>query len=226
MNAMKQKAWMEAQREIMIAESTIAKPDSVFSLGCFGAFWNSYSGSIQFSIGNRWNAASQISSYVSAAFAHSLGGGHFSGSNSGTNTACDQMLTLWNAARCSNASNNAYTNIFTLDEMSGYNRGSFPTACGSTGAWATPLNTFSTKTANQSVGAAYDDMNLFTSVTAPLSQLSNNPRCSAGIPTGVSMSSGSGSRDEVVCPNPGCTPNGNATPQCCRYSGGSFTNCS
>lgn len=222
MNAIKQKAWMEAQREIMIAQSIIAKPDSVFVLGCFEHWYDELN--IQFSNGTKYNIASVVSNYVSSAFPHSLGGGHYSGSQSFND--CSIMSNLWNQARCSNLGSGA-GQLGTLTDMSSYNRGSFPTSCGSGGSWSGPLNTFKTKSAGSSVGAGFDDMNLFGSVTLPVSEAGS---CSAGIPTGVKISTGANaSIDEIVCPNPGCTPNGASPQKCCKAtvsaSGISYGNC-
>ncbi len=223
MTAMKQKAWMEAQREIMIAQSIIAKPDSVFALGCFGAFHQTFWGSITFQNKQTYATTtlqSDITNYLNASFNHPYGGGHDPavGATNTLSNNCAIMLNLWNDARCSNLD---IAKIKTLTETSTYNRDAFPAACTGPGAWATPLATFSTKTAGVSVGATFDDMNLFAGVTAPLSQLTSN-KCSAGLPTGVKISSSS---DEVVCPNPGCTPNGASPQKCCKatVSNGSLT---
>lgn len=223
MSAIKQKAWMEAQREIMIAQSIIAKPDSVFVLGCFDHWYDELD--IKFSNGTKYNISSVVSSYISSAFPHSLGGGHYSGSQSTNN--CGTMSDLWNNARCSNLGSSA-GQLGTLTDMSSYDRGSFPTSCSSGGSWSGPLNTFKNKSAGNSVGAGFDDMNLFGSVTLPVSEAGS---CSAGIPTGVKISTGSSSTiDEIVCPNPGCTPNGASPQKCCKAtvssSGVTYGSCS
>lgn len=222
MTAMKQKAWMEAQREIMIAEAIIAKPDSVFTLGCFNNFYNSFTGSVSFTNGSTYatsTVGSNIDTFLNAALNlnaafSTLGGGHYTGSN-GRGANCNTMMNLWNRARCWNAADNNPANIYTLTDISSYNRGAFPQACPDNGNWTTPLQTFSTKVASQSVLAAFDDMNLFLDVTAPVNQTTSR-RCSAGLPTGVTFAVSSGTRDEVVCPNPGCTPDTtDPTPKCC-----------
>jgi hypothetical protein len=220
MKAMKDKAWMEAQREMMISQSIISKPDSVFALGCFNSFFSG-SGTGGFSNGTKYDISSKVDSFVSAAFG-TYGGGHLSGTNA-PSAGCGTMMSLWNAARCTNLDE---ANIKTLTETSTYDRGAYPQACGSPGSWSTPLNTFSTKAAGKSVGASFDDMNLFLGVTAPVSQLSPST-CSKGIETGVTFD---GNTKEVVCPNPGCSPNADTSPKCCKttVSGGniSYSNCS
>lgn len=219
MDAMKQKAWMEAQREIMIAQTTIAKPDSVFSLGCFGHFTSGFS--IGFGNGNNYNYSGLVNSYVSSAFNHTYGGGHYggAGSNSGSNTNCTAMQNLWNAARKADLDQPSAL-LGTLNEFSTYNRGSFPTPYTPTG-FAAPLATFyGAKAAGKSVGANFDDMNLFAGVTAPQSQLAAPKTCAKGIATGVLFDT---DRPEIICPNPGCVSDGTKTPKCCDYSAG---NCS
>lgn len=212
MTAIKRKAWMEAQREIMIAQSIIAKPDTVFALGCIN-HWYSNSGIGQFSgSAGVYSLSSKVDTYITAAFRHTLGGGHYSGNQETGN--CGLMQTLWNAARCASSTIALDTaQLRTLPEISSYNSGAYPIVCdvsgswGSTGSTSTPLGMFyGAHVPNQSVGATFNDMNLFSSVTLPLSEAGS---CSAGIPTGVSISTGaSSSIDEIICPNPGCASNG------------------
>jgi hypothetical protein len=218
MLAMQDKAWMEAQREIMIAQTTIAKPDSVFSLGCY----QNFSGAFSVSFGNNPASGSYtsliqspINSYLGASFNHNFGGAHSTISRSESN--CGAMLSLWNYARGADLDNPSAL-LHTLRDMSTYNRGSFPSPRAPVG-FTGPLNKFfGAKTANQSVGAAFDDMNLFAGVTAPASQLTTAPNntCARGIPTGVEIAP---SRPELVCPNPGCIPNTASPPRCCEYDG-------
>jgi hypothetical protein len=228
MKAMQQKAWMEAQREIMIAQATIAKPDTVFSLGCFGNFTNGFTSTVTFTGNNNYNYQSALNTYVSAAFNHSYGGGHYTGSNQANNTNCNDMQNLWNAARQANLDQPSKL-LGTLQDIAQYDRGTFPIAAplptgyGAAGTAGTPLGTFyGAKVPSKSVGANFDDMNLFAGVTAPRSTLTNPSTCAKGIPTGILVDTNP-NKPEIVCPNPGCVSNGDATPKCCDYSGG---NCS
>lgn len=238
MAAMQKKGWMEAQREIMIAQATIAKPDTVFALGCFRNFTSGYSIYFSNGGGNQYNYNTAVTNYVGAAFSgQSLGGGHYSGSNTNLNT-CGAMLSLWNAARCSNL--DLPTKLLgTLQDIKNYDRGNFPTACtptptgfGSVGDAETPLGTFyGAKVAgfvlgkDAANGVAFDDMNLFTSVTAPRSVAGG--ACAKGIPTGVLINTSGSESQEVVCPNPGCVSDGTGDaatpPKCCDSAG---ANCS
>lgn len=225
MASMQKKGWMEAQREIMIAQATIAKPDSVFSLGCFGNFTSGFK--VTFGKGdNDYDYKDALGKYVSAAFNHTYGGGHYSGNNSSSNTSCADMQNLWNAARCANLDQPSKL-LGTLTDISNYDRGAFPQACtnptayGSAGTASSPIGTFfGAKVANKSVGADFNDMNLFAGVTAPRSQLTSPTTCSKGIATGVIFGA---DLPEIICPNPGCVSDGAKTPKCCDYSSG---NCS
>lgn len=221
MKAMQQKAWMEAEREIMIAQTTIAKPDTVFSLGCFGNFTNGFN--ISFTNNNNYDYRGKISTYVNAAFRHTYGGGHYTGSNNSNNTSCGDMLSLWNAARKADLDQPSKL-LGTLQDIATYDRGSFPTpytpvGFGAAGSAGTALGTFyGAKVASKSVGANFDDMNLFAGVTAPLSQLSTPRTCAKGIATGVMFGE---NKPEIICPNPGCVSDGATTPKCSAYAGGS-----
>ncbi|MFA7276503.1 MAG: hypothetical protein WC043_06865 [Pseudobdellovibrionaceae bacterium] len=210
---MENRAWAEAQREIMIAESTIAKPDSVFELTCFNGLLGQIPGSA-FS-GSSWSSdlsdiQSTVSSYVGGAFVNTFGEGHDTAvTNSLGAFACDKIRALWNDARCANL---ATATIRTLADMDSYDRGAYPTACGSV-----TLTTATTLT------STYDAMNLFLGVTAPLSETSGT-KCSAGIKTGVTV--GTGTDPEIVCPNPGCSPTGGAAPKCCQTGTTAGATCS
>lgn len=223
MRAMQDKAWMEAQREIMIAQATIAKPDSVFSLGCYQYFSGSYSTS--FTSGSAGNytglIAGPIGNYLSASFDHNFGGGHSPIARS--DSLCDAMLRLWNQARGTNLESPSKL-LGTLIDISTYDRGAFPTTLTAPSGFTAPLNKFfGAKTANQSVGSGFDDMNLFAGVTAPFSQLTSpNTKCAPGIETGVMI----GNEKEKICPNPGCIPSTGSSPKCCRYTATSSSDAS
>lgn len=232
MESMQKKGWMEAQREIMIAQTVIAKPDSVFALGCFGNFTGGYSAS--FVQGTAYPYASRVTTFVNAAFPHAYGGGHYSsvgGSNDGNNSTCNIISKLWDAARKENLTQPSPM-LGTLQDIATYDRGAFPTtagapsAYGSSGSAGTPLGIFyGAHAANKSVNADFDDMDLFAKMTLPQSQLASQTpalpsTCAKGIPTGIKINIGGTDRPEIICPNPGCVSDGEATPKCCDYSGG------
>ncbi len=215
MNALKDKAWMEAQREMMHNQQMVWKPDSVLALGCYKHWIDGLKGTISFSNDNGSglnSLGSDASSYLSSAFNHTLAGGNGSGSNSSN---CGNIATLWQYSRCKNLN---LTQIQTLKDVSGSDPRVAPGgACGSTGGWSGPAG----NAVAVAWGTTFDSMNLFTNVVAPLSEVSGG-KCSVGIPTGVKI--GGGSNPEIVCPNPGCSPDGTAHPKCCKS--GTTSNCS
>lgn len=215
MTAMKNKAWMEAQREIMIAQSIIAKPDSVFALGCFGYFLDSYKDTItgdDFFVSNGYPMAiveQNLNQYLGDSFGHAYGGGHDPavGAVNNYSDGCAVMLNLWNDARCSNLSMEKIQTLTEMPTEDAQIRGEFPVACESSAPlWEVPLRLFAEKLPDLSVGAGFDDMKLFWDVTAPLSQTLSGA-CWPGIPTGVVFKTGGTTLNEVACPNPGCAPN-------------------
>lgn len=204
MTTLRQRAWREAQREIMMNESFILKPDSVFAMSCFGSALSSVPNS--FTNGSPTTATStSVSNYISANFAHGTLG--TTGSQPST-SSCGQMQTIWVRAKCTNLAFN------TFDQGSGFgfnitserriNNGQ---TC-SSGFMSTEFNNSQTRL-NQIGGgtrtnAPFNIPNLFLNVTDPLSTLSGG-NCTA-IKTGVKVGTPTVSYDEVVCPNPGCAP--------------------
>lgn len=221
MTTLKQKGWMEAQREFMLAGSIISKPDSVLALSCFDAtdvpvsFSNSSSGLN--TINNR------ADTFLNSSFNHALGGGRYGGSN--TRSGCGKIASLWSSAMCDNVS---ISKIKTLTEISTGEIRTAPSTCGSTGSgWSTYLDNLAEPGAN----APYDAMNLFLGITAPFSALTAGSNCSAGIKTGVKVGDPDSGPPEIICGNPGCTSNGEATPKCCKATINadgtvSYSNCS
>lgn len=222
MDKMKERAWMEAQREIMTNQKMIWKPDSVLALGCYKNWIDSMT--ISFTKDNKSglnSTTSQAESYLGAAFPHTLGGGNLSGANSSN---CSNIKSLWDQAECRNLS---LSDIQTLKDASSNDPRKKPKSCGNPGSWGSYITNLTTA----GMGAGFDKMKLFLSVTAPLSETclpsgggsggsgggsgggSCTKKCSVGIPTGVMI--GGGSNPEIVCPNPGCSPDGAASPKCC-----------
>lgn len=235
MATLKDKAWMETQRETMIAQSIIAKPDSVFDLTCFGSAITLMGTLTKLTVPGDTSLTdlnTYLGNYLTGSFLHDLGGGHVKSPpkiKGLTDNPCEVMGKLWQAAKCANASLGA---IMGLDGYKSTDTRTFAmTACSNTGAWATaptdPWNTLVT------VGAVnttkfpgptvyFDKMNLFSANTAPLSQTGPPIKCSAPISTGVMI----GTIPEAVCSNPGCTSTGATTPMCCQTGTTSGSTCS
>ncbi len=217
MTRLRERAWGEAQREMMTNQQMIWKPDSVFHLGCYENFLNGFNGAIGFYNNKNYvqtTVKNNVNTYLNANFNHNLGGGNLS--NSPSTSSCGDIKKLWEAAECRNLT---LGELQSLGDASSTDPRKQPKSCSNTGAsWTASKDVITKAGAN----TTYDAMNLFTNVTAPLSETSP-VKCSAGIPTGVML--GGGSNPEVVCPNPGCSPTGTATPKCCK-SGTTSSNCS
>lgn len=201
LDRMRERAWGEAQREMMTNQQMIWKPDSVLALGCYNSWIGAMGISFTKDNGTGLNSIkTQATTYLNASFNHTLGGGNLAGANTSN---CSNIRTLWEAAECKNLN---LTQIQSLGDASSSDPRIKPKACGNTGAsWPAAKNVITKGGAN----AAYDTMNLFTSIVAPKSEAGS---CSNGIPTGVMLAGGT--NPEIVCPNPGCVPDGAAAPKC------------
>lgn len=198
---MQERAWGEAQREMMTNRQMVWKPDSVLALGCYNN-WISAMGIIFSRDGGTGlnSIRNQATTYLSSAFNHTLGGGNLAGAN---NSNCANIRNLWQQAECNTNLN--LTQIQSLRDASTSDPRVKPTACGSPGLfWGNTANVIVQPGAN----APFDAMNLFTSVVAPKSEAGS---CFAGIKTGVQVSGGN---PEIVCSNPGCVPSGGGSPTC------------
>ncbi len=212
MERMKERAWMEAQREIMIAQSVIAKPDSVFALGCFGKWWDIFQDPnvLAYGKGPDGKIKGFVSSFLGASFNHNFGGGHSTITKQVDANNCAVMGQLWDFAKCANLSTGQ---MLTLSDLHG---GAEPRQFAMSACPAnTVKNLYKTPVENlQAVGlkdVKFDAMNLFIPITAPLSQTDPaNPKCSSGIPTGITVNGNA----EIVCPNPGCSPT--TAGKCCK----------
>ncbi|HNQ92016.1 MAG TPA: hypothetical protein PKI93_03685 [Alphaproteobacteria bacterium] len=202
LDRLKERAWGEAQREMMTNKQMIWKPDSVLALGCYSQWISAMGVSFTKDNGNGLKTiTNQAQSYLTASFNHSLGGGNLPGPKQ--SSVCSNISALWQGAQCGNLN---LTMLQTLGEAKASDPRIKPTACNSPGAeWAKVTSVMTVGGAN----APYDKMSLFTSIVAPKSEAG---ACSAGIKTGVSLAQGN--NPEIVCPNPGCYPDGKANPKC------------
>lgn len=217
MDKLKERAWMEAQREIMNNQQMIAKPDSVLALSCYDSWMSSMTSSFSKDNGSGLNSTkNQANTYLQSSYNHSLGGGNQGGSNSSN---CGNIKSLWESAECKNLE---LSQILTLKDASTNDPRKQPKSCGNSGSWDDPIKNLTTAGA----GVGFDKMNLFTSIVAPLSETGTSggsKKCAAGIPTGVFL--GDDKNPEIVCPNPGCSPDGGSSPKCCE-TGSTSSSCS
>lgn len=217
MSKMQQRAWMEAQREVMNNEKAIWKPDSVLALSCFNGQVNdmeiSYSkdecagasGACAGSDDVTEEVTDGSTDYLGASYTSNLGGGNTSIAQKPNASPgdCDSQDKLWEEAKCANV--DPVNSFPSFDDLSSTDNRTAPTACTNnpTGEWTTAKTDMAAVGLNMGAGK-FDTVNLFLNVWAPLSTLSGGS-CFSGIPTGVKVGGASGF-EEVVCPNPGCTP--------------------
>jgi hypothetical protein len=241
MDTLKQRAWMQAQREIELNANLITKPDSVLKLTCFDQFLNHAAGAIgpMFSgtgssapvplqdaltaaVSNSLTSGSD-SGYISNGFEYNLVGGASSYpaelqdsvelQSYGT---CYHMDEVWNFVQCTNMDPNA---LFPDLEAfaTGKDKRRNPKQCAATppdtqSGWKQALKRMQTRYVASKTKNYFDSVKLFRSKWAPQNEVGD---CADGIPTGVQVIPSSGPPyDEKICPNPGC-----------YYSGGPSGNC-
>ncbi len=223
MKSLRERAWREAQREVMTNETFIFKPDSVFSMSCFNSQHSAAesAGSSFSNNGGKLNGVkSAVDSYMGTHFNHATLGGPDGGGQNNM-AACNSMKSVWNDAKCRNLTiANFEAFAFKKDSMGGVESNE-PRINNSKSCQTNPTATWDdTYKTVKTVGAikpfkeaeSFDSAKLFLNITDPLNLL-DPATCAAGIQTGVKIGSDSTNYDEVVCPNPGCVP---------KYEGGAM----
>lgn len=227
METLKQRAWMQAQREIELNANLITKPDSVLNLTCFDQFLNHAAQQGAVAVFNssqtlKDTLTSAVSQslvagdkfgYMGNGFQFSLLGGSFSGKGDNLSSqvkpgpygACKKMESVWMAVQCTNMDPNA---LFPDLEAfaTGKDKRRNPKQCAATppdtqSGWKKALKRMQTGYVAGKTKNYFDSVKLFRSKWAP----ENEVGCSGGIPTGVIVQpSGGSSYPERICPNPGC----------------------
>jgi hypothetical protein len=213
MTTLKERAWMEAQREMVMNETFIWKPDSVLALSCFSGTLSTIP--IGFASGNPLQQASKnAADWIGSNFWFDLGGGNTSIVHDASKTPnnCKHMYDLWKEAKCEVLGGNLDDVFVTFTDFAGGKEPRIaPEACTNT-----PSAEFTKYLADMgAIGLAYgggggtpvgfDSINLFLGVTAPVTDAAVT-KCNAGIITGIKVTVGGSSVDEIVCSNPGCSP--------------------
>lgn len=227
MSKMQERAWMEAQREVMNNERAIWKPDSVLALSCFDGQVNdmeiSYSedecvggsGGCSGSEDVTDDVTEGSTEYLGASYPSTLGGGNTTlpQKPDASPADCDSQARLWEEAKCANV--HPTDSFPSFENLSSTDNRTAPTTCTNnpTGEWNTARSDMAAVGLNMGAGK-FDPVNLFLNVWAPRSTLSDQT-CFSGIPTGVKVGGISGF-EEIVCPNPGCTPVLSGTSVSCR----------
>lgn len=231
-DAMKSKAWMEAQREISQNQNLIYKADSVLEYTCYDEFLKALGGNAgsMFSETQMWGSNPMVggdsmdqalgdlvydslTAYLSGSFGHTLLGGRMSddytpsgaSGSPGYTYSCDIMQKVWQAARCMNFNDQAdIDDFFDLTKYDGWDpRSTIP--AGFTCSANPNWAAAAQKATNDPV--AYQEQ----PVAANVNLISAPKNCSGDsccptppVKTGIKIGSGDSSRDEFVCSNPGC----------------------
>jgi hypothetical protein len=238
---MRQKAWMEAQRENIATQGIITRPANTFALTCFDR-------QVGMAMNNGVAVNGNTTAYQNAVSnnAGGIAGGLIGGSgtmipqpNGGsTNTSyntsptptgsysCNTMDQMWAAAQCSNMQGAMFP---SLKEVSNDTR-DYPQSC-STSRDDSGLYTYGGALGQiYATGASipgFNNMSTHFCQTGPLSQVesANNedgsdacPQqdgsyCWPGKKTGFKLD---GSVDEITCSNPGCVPKLESGEMKCR----------
>ncbi len=232
-NAMRAKAWMEAQREVAQNQNLIYKADSVLEYSCFDNFLRTLASNAislfsenesiwGFNIPNISSTsmdtalntlvASSLPNYINGAFNHSLLGGRSSLNPSlsgnitqgaGYSYTCATMGQVWTEARCMNF--NQHSSIDDFFRLSHYN-GWDPRSTLPPGYTCTADGRWS---AQQDLATNANNDYKTQAVAASLNFFeAGNCSAAPAIPTGVTVTKSGSTFAEHVCVNPGCAHDG------------------
>lgn len=211
MQAMKARAWMEAQREISQNQNLIFKPDSVLEYSCFQGkmsnFDTSFSGGV-----NTGGVQSSLSTHAANYPNAALNG------RTGISGPCKSMQSVWKSAREMNFIDRQHDGFFDFDFYA--NMAQDPKQIVGGQAFSTSYSEASGIAYNQDAGkfvlpAGQDgviDANVYKEdpVVTHLDKIKAGT-CSAPIPTGLMVQradvNGGSPYEEHVCSNPGCVYN-------------------
>lgn len=223
--AMKSKAWMEAQREITQNQNLIYKADSVLEYTCFDRFLQSVATVIHnqralFSETNHWSTpapgnmtnalntlvANSLPNYIGSNFGHDYLGDRsnldYTIGTAGGGAAtysCDQMAQVWQAAKCINFVDEAsMDDFFYLSHYDGFDPRQLPSgyACTADTRWAAEMS----KATNDADQYQEEPFQMYANFF-------DTSSCGATpIPTGITVDRNNiGNYQEHICANPGCS---------------------
>ena len=120
-NRMRQKAWMEAQRENYTNQSIIKQPDSIFAVTCYDKQLQNAKANLGVAEGTGSSATTntfqqnvdKTSGEIASSFMAPFSGSNSPGSGSGSGP-CNAMKSVWDASSCENF---AGANLATLAEV-------------------------------------------------------------------------------------------------------------
>lgn len=214
--ALKARAWMEAQREVTQNQNIIYKPDSVLEYSCFDQHLGVLAAQApgMFSGPDMHDALSNLvggalQDYQTGSFNHaSLGGkgepiAKFPGDVKPGGYNCLTMNAVWSKAKCRDFSEDSHEGFLTFTQIQGQDPRQIPEAhkCGGDGRWAV-MEQAAYKT------AAQDDTKTYLDYLQHDSCGKFDP-IETGIPISRPKSKDPKTKDysEKVCIQPGCIYN-------------------
>ena len=208
MNQITAKATLEAQRDMIVNQVHIAKPDSVLSYSCFDqkadALANAVgSSSVGVLVGN------PIARYLSGNFGHSELGGKLSATVSGD---CDRMKVVWNAAKCANINGPI---LLSFEDLASNDPRILPSACSGSKQITAEILAVAQNNAPAFKYASMDAVETHLDLVGSPENIESK-KCGTAIPTGVryqivdqaKVKDNTPWYDEYTCSNPSCSVKG------------------
>lgn len=219
---LKERAWLEAQREVTQNQNLIFKADSILSYTCFPE-WAAQAASVGslFSGGGLVGAVNSLAvgparNYVATNFTP----GNYLGGRYPSGAVCDLMRAVWARAKCQNfidtgfAGGGALDGFYTFLELqdNAADPRLYPTPCGKVGTWETSLQAAMNTPDVRTTGIRVDNVANLRNPYLEHRRTLITPRlipgaCAPAIMTGVEVHTSPGAEGEFpdgICTNPGC----------------------
>lgn len=211
MNQITAKATLEAQREMMVHQTHIAKPDSVLEYSCFDEMARNLALTVNKGEANnhiKTLALNPIVKFIDNNFGHTHVGGKISGDSEhgdeigGATSGCADMQIVWDTAKCANLTESPFLSF--EDIISGDPR-TLPTPCSGSARMTAEIAQVAQNAAPHFKYAKMD------AVETHLDLVNSDNACGDAIPTGVKYqildrrkNKNARWNDEYICSNPSC----------------------
>lgn len=213
MNQITAKATLEAQREMMVNQSHIVKPDSVLEYSCF----NEQALKSAVALDNPYVpilAMEPVANFINKNFNHGYTGGKIPAgtlaSEFGSSSQnCNYMQAVWAKAKCANASTDGF---LSFEELISTDPRTLPTSCSGSDEMSQEVLDVATNAAPAFKYAKMDAVKPYLDIVGADS-------CGNAIPTGVKYCKSDCDdrnpdwKDEYVCANPSCYYDGSKCRQ-------------
>lgn len=214
MNQITAKATLEAQREMIVNQVHIAKPDSVLEYSCFDEKAKDLASAVD-SDSVKALARTPIESYISGNFGHSDLGGKISGGSSD----CYRMQMVWNAAKCANMISPI---MLSFEDLASGDPRILPSACSGSDNITAEIIAVAENKSRAFRYASMDPVESYIGLTKspeeqrPYLASGERAKCGAAIKTGVRYQIVDRAKadkntrwyNEYTCSNPSCSVRG------------------